>query len=172
MHDLNPVVWPFPKTKRPSSHGSERRRSRRMRVVPHDATARNLSREARPCRLRESILPLPGDPETPPGRSANDRTGMSVHRPRGRLQAVSRQPQGASRRLPAENRQTLQLLLPQEIVRRHCLREFRPRKESTRTIFRLQELAQFSMNPTLESVRVSDSQEEYPTHCATLVFLN
>ena len=37
--------------------------------------------------------------------------------------------------------------------------------------FRLPELAQFSMNQTLESVRVSDSQEKYSTHGATLVFL-
>ena len=37
---------------------------------------------------------------------------------------------------------------------------------------RLPELAQFSMNPTLESVRVSDSQEKYSTHGAALVFLN
>ena len=38
--------------------------------------------------------------------------------------------------------------------------------------FRLPELAQFSMNPTLESVRVSDSQEKYSTHGAAWVFLN
>ena len=42
----------------------------------------------------------------------------------------------------------------------------------TEAILRLPELAQFSMNPTLESVRVSDSQEKFSTHGAALVFLN
>ena len=37
---------------------------------------------------------------------------------------------------------------------------------------RLPEFAQFSMNPTLESVRVADSQERHPTHGAALIFQN
>ena len=168
-------------TENPPSGVEERRRHRRhqnpattvfQNCVPAIAEPRNSIAGICTPQPRE-LSQKAGPPPAEPGAPAVD---VSIS---PRPQATAPDQPRAPIILKGQPRETLNpvrsganpaaLLQPgaESPARRHV-----PPHGATIENLRLPELAQFSMNPILESVRVSDSQEKYSMHGAALVFLN